>query len=164
MTTLRQQMTQDIQIAGLSERTREAYLRAVWQLADHYGQARDRLSEQHTGDFFLVLENKFAPASLKMAVSGVECRFRIGSGFLFRNWLLVRRKRRNPLPTALGVRDRHLVIQNAEKPWANDVSDAASDLLNAPHPDGHIGDDLTDLGARRRRTPLYLARCSYVRR
>jgi hypothetical protein len=46
MTTLRQQMTQDFQIAGLSERTQEAYPRAVRQLADHYRQAPDRLSEQ----------------------------------------------------------------------------------------------------------------------
>ena len=74
MTTLRQQMAQDLQIAGLSERTQEAYLRAVRQLADHYRQAPDRLSEQHIRDYFLFLKNqkKFAPASLKMAFYGIR--------------------------------------------------------------------------------------------
>ena len=66
MTTLRDQMTQDLQIAGLSEPTQEAYLRAVRQLADHYGQAPDGLAEQQVRDYFLFLKNekKFAPAWL----------------------------------------------------------------------------------------------------
>ena len=74
MTTLRQQMTQDLQIAGLSERTQEAYLRAVRQLTDHYGQAPDTLDEQQVRDYFLFLKNvkKFAPASLKMAFYGIR--------------------------------------------------------------------------------------------
>jgi len=74
MISLRQQMTQDLQIAGLSERTQEAYLRAVRQLADHYGRAPDRLTEQEVRDYFLFLKNekKFAPASLKMAFYGIR--------------------------------------------------------------------------------------------
>lgn len=74
MTTLRHQMTQDLQIAGLSERTQEAYLRAVRKLADHYGQAPDGLTEQQVRDYFLFLKNekKFAPASLKMAFYGIR--------------------------------------------------------------------------------------------
>jgi hypothetical protein len=44
-TSLRQRMLQDLQIAGLSERTQEAYLRAVRQLADHFHTPPDRLSE-----------------------------------------------------------------------------------------------------------------------
>jgi len=74
MSTLRQQMTQDLQIAGLSERTQEAYLRAVRQLADHFGQAPDRLDEQQLREYFLFLKNekKFAPASLKMAFYGIR--------------------------------------------------------------------------------------------
>ena len=40
MSTLRQQMIQDLQLGGLSQRTQEAYVRAVRQLA---GMARDLL-------------------------------------------------------------------------------------------------------------------------
>ena len=45
VTPLRQQMQQDLQLAGLSERTQEAYLRAVRQLAAHFRQAPDQLTE-----------------------------------------------------------------------------------------------------------------------
>jgi hypothetical protein len=46
-TPLRERMRQDLQVAGLSERTQEAYLRAVRQLAEHFrtrptGSARPR--------------------------------------------------------------------------------------------------------------------------
>jgi Phage integrase, N-terminal SAM-like domain len=38
-TPLRERMRQELQLAGLSERTQEAYLRAVRQLATHFGKA-----------------------------------------------------------------------------------------------------------------------------
>ena len=74
MTTLREKMTHDLQLCGLSERTQEAYLRAVRQLADYYGTPPDRLSEGQLRDYFLYLKNdkKFAPASLKMAYYGIR--------------------------------------------------------------------------------------------
>ena len=46
MNTLREQMTADLQPRGLSDRTQEAYLRAVRQLADHYGTPPDQLDER----------------------------------------------------------------------------------------------------------------------
>ncbi len=36
MTELRKRMIEGLQLRGLSERTQEAYVRAVRQLADHY--------------------------------------------------------------------------------------------------------------------------------
>jgi hypothetical protein len=72
-TSLRQRMLQDLQLAGLSQRTQEAYLRAVRQLADHFRTPPDRLSEQQVRDYFLHLKNdrKFASASLGIAYSGM---------------------------------------------------------------------------------------------
>jgi integrase/recombinase XerD len=74
ITTLRQQMHQDLQLAGLSERTQEAYLRAVRQLADHFHKAPDRLSEEQLRAYLLYLKNekRFAPSSLIVAVSGIK--------------------------------------------------------------------------------------------
>src|SRR5260370_5052386 len=67
-------MHQDLQLAGLSERTQEAYLRAVRQLADHFHPPPDRLNEQQVRDYFLHLKNdrKFATASLAIAYSGIK--------------------------------------------------------------------------------------------
>jgi integrase/recombinase XerD len=74
ITALRQQMHQDLQLAGLSERTQEAYLRAVRQLADHFHKAPDRLSEAQLRQYLLYLKNdkQFAPSSLIVAASGIK--------------------------------------------------------------------------------------------
>jgi hypothetical protein len=60
-TALRKRMHQDLQLAGLTERTQEAYLRAVRQLADHYHAPPDRLSEQQVRHYFLHLKNDNPP-------------------------------------------------------------------------------------------------------
>lgn len=44
-TPLRERMRADLQIAGLSERTQEAYLRAVRQMAEHFHTPLDQISE-----------------------------------------------------------------------------------------------------------------------
>ena len=66
-------MTHDLQLAGLSGRTQEAYLRAVRQLADHFRTPPDRLTEPQLRDDFLHLENdrQFAAASLGIAYSNI---------------------------------------------------------------------------------------------
>lgn len=74
MNTLRQRMISDLQLGGLSERTQEAYVRAVRQLADHFHLPPDQLSEAQVREYFLFLKNekRFAPPSLKIAFSGIK--------------------------------------------------------------------------------------------
>ena len=74
ITPLRQQMQQDLQLAGLSERTQEAYLRAVRQLAAHFRQAPDQLTENQLREYLLYLKNdkQFAPSSLIVAACGIK--------------------------------------------------------------------------------------------
>jgi integrase/recombinase XerD len=73
-TALRQQMLQDLQLAGKSERTQELYIRAVRDLANHFHTAPDRLSENQLRDFFLHLKNdkKFASSSLGIAYAAIK--------------------------------------------------------------------------------------------
>ena len=47
---LRERMTRDLQLRGLSPRTQEAYLRAVWQLAAFYRRPPDQLNEEELRD------------------------------------------------------------------------------------------------------------------
>ena len=72
--SLRQRMSHDLQLAGLSTRTQDAYLRAVRMLADHFRTSPDRLSEQQVRDYFLHLKDdrQFAAASLGIAYSGIK--------------------------------------------------------------------------------------------
>jgi hypothetical protein len=73
-TPLRERMRQELQLAGLSERTQEAYLRAVRQLATHFGRPPDQVTEPELRQYLLFLKNEkhFAPASLKIAFYGIR--------------------------------------------------------------------------------------------
>ena len=65
-------MDGDMVIAGLSERTREAYLRAARQLAQFHQMADPgTLEEQHVKDYLLWLrtEKRAAPGTLRIALA-----------------------------------------------------------------------------------------------
>ena len=105
ITVLRQRMFQDLQLAGLSERTQDTYLRDVRQLADHFHFPSGRLSEQQVREYFLRLKNdrKFASASLGIAYSGIKFFFR---HTLTRDWPTLQRlrvRREKKLPDVLSV-------------------------------------------------------------
>jgi integrase/recombinase XerD len=117
-TPLRQRMLQDLQLAGLSERTQEAYLRAVRQLAGHFHIPPDRLSEPQVRDYLLHLKNdrKFASASLVVAYSGIKFFY---SHTTPRDWPTLRRLRvRNEkrLPDVLSVDEVRRLIAAVRTP------------------------------------------------
>lgn len=78
MSALRQQFLQDLQLGGFAERTCEAYVRAVRQLAAYFHQSPDTLSEAQVRDYFSHLRNErqFARGSLTIAYSGIKLFFR----------------------------------------------------------------------------------------
>ena len=117
-TSLRQRMLQDLQIAGLSERTQEAYLRVVRQLADHFHTPPDQLSEQQVRDYFLHLKNdrRFASASLGIAYSGIKFFY---SHTVARDWPTLRRlrvRREKRLPDVLSVDEVRQLIAAVRTP------------------------------------------------
>ena len=57
MTELRKRMIEFLQLRGLSERTQEAYVRAVRQLALHYKKSPDLISEEELRQYFLYIKN-----------------------------------------------------------------------------------------------------------
>ena len=57
MTPLQQRMREDRQLRGLSERTQEMYVRAVYQLAAHDYTSPARITEEELRDSFLSLKN-----------------------------------------------------------------------------------------------------------
>lgn len=113
MSTLREQMTKDMQLRGFSERTQEAYLRAVRKLAEHYGKSPDKLSEKQVRDYFLFLKNekRFSPSTMKIAYCGIKFFF---IHTLHREWStlnLVRAERQYRLPDVLTVEEVHAIIE-----------------------------------------------------
>jgi len=74
MTTLRQQMTDDLLLRGLSAKTQEAYLRTVTRLAAYYGRSPDRISEREIQAYLLHLyrDKGFTHSTCNVAVAGLR--------------------------------------------------------------------------------------------
>ena len=117
-TALRQCVTQDLQLAGLSERTQDAYLRAVRQLAAYFRTPPDRLSEAQVRDYLLHLKNDrhFASASLAIAYSGIKFFY---SHTAPRHWPSLKRlrvPREQRLPDVLSVEEVRRLIAAVRTP------------------------------------------------
>lgn len=78
MTPLRQRMIQDLQLHGYSERTVEAYVRAVAQLSRFYHTQPDRLSEEQVRKYLLHLSvvQQVARGTFSIALAGIRFFFR----------------------------------------------------------------------------------------
>ena len=74
MTELRKRMIGSLQLRGLSERTQEAYVRAVRQLAQHYQKSPDLISEEELRQYFLHIKNvkKYSRESSTIAICGIK--------------------------------------------------------------------------------------------
>jgi integrase/recombinase XerD len=62
MSKLRKRMIQDMELAGLVERTQDGYVRAVRQLAAHYRVSPDRLSERNVEKYLIYLRDELGVA------------------------------------------------------------------------------------------------------
>jgi integrase/recombinase XerD len=103
MTELRKRMIECLQLHGLSERTQEAYVRAVRQLADHYHKSPDLITEEELRQYFLYIKNvkKYSRAASTIAICGMKFFF---EKTLERQWTtfkLVRAPREKKLPVIL---------------------------------------------------------------
>ncbi len=117
-TSLRQRMTQDLQLAGLAERTQDAYTRAVRQLAEHFRTPPDRLTEPQLRQYFLHLKNDrhFAPASLGIAYAGIKFFY---SHTVPRDWPTLQRLRvpgEQRLPDVLSVEEVRRLLAAVRTP------------------------------------------------
>ena len=70
MSPLRARMIEDMILAGLSEGTREAYVRTVRQLAAFYRRSPDQLSEEEGRAYLLDLRRLLLPARGDAAPAG----------------------------------------------------------------------------------------------
>src|SRR5436190_22147371 len=71
MTTLRQNFIRELVIRGMSPRTQETYVGAVYRLAKHYRKSPDQISDEELKNyvFHLAKDKHFAASSLNQAVS-----------------------------------------------------------------------------------------------
>jgi integrase/recombinase XerD len=102
----------------LSEKTQEAYVRAVRQLAEHYGKSPDRISEEELRQYFLYLKNgkRASPSAVTIALCGIKFFY---EQTLKRKWAtfdLVRPRREKKLPVVLSVAEVHRILGCLRRP------------------------------------------------
>lgn len=107
MTELRKRMIECLQLRGLSERTQEAYTRAVRQLAEHYHKSPDLITEEELRQYFLHIINvkHYSRNSTTIALCGIRFFF---EQTLNRNWSLfniVRPAPEHKLPVILSLEE-----------------------------------------------------------
>lgn len=103
MEDLRRRMTEDLQLRGMSARTQVMYVRAVWQLAEHYKRSPDNINEEELRQYFLFLKNekKYSRSASTIALCGIKFFY---ENTVKRDWptlTFVRAPREQKLPVVL---------------------------------------------------------------
>ena len=112
MTPLRQKMIEDMQLRGLSERTQEAYVRAVRQLAEYYGRSPDQISEAELRQFFLYLRNekRASRSTCLVTLNGLRFFYQYTLQRSWPNSSMVRLRREKKLPVILSQAEVRRVL------------------------------------------------------
>jgi len=117
MTTLRQKMIEDMQLHGFAERTQDAYLRVVRQLATYFNKPPDQINEAELRQYFLYLKNdkKAARSTITLALCGIKFFY---ERTLQREWAtlaLVRPPREKKLPVVLSVDEVRQILSRVQR-------------------------------------------------
>ena len=118
MTELRKRMIECLQLRGLSERTQEAYVRAVRQLADHYHKSPDLITEEELAQYFLHIKNvkKYSRAASTIAICGIKFFYEKTLNREFTTLKLVRAPREKKLPVILSVEEVLTILGRVRLP------------------------------------------------
>jgi integrase/recombinase XerD len=113
MTELRKRLIEDLQLRGMSERTIDAYVRAVRQLAEHYHRSPDKITEQQLRDYFLYNKNvrKWSSTASTIALCGIKFFY---TYTLQREWTtltFVRPEKEKKLPAILSRREVRRILR-----------------------------------------------------
>lgn len=114
--SLRQRMSEDLQLVGRSAATQQAYLRAVRKLSEFYHKSPDKLTESQVRKYFLLIKNEhhYAPGSLRVAFNGIRFFF---THTCKRDWPTLRQVKipnSKSLPEVLTIAQVHQIIDACE--------------------------------------------------
>jgi integrase/recombinase XerD len=113
MTALRQKMIEDMQLRGFAERTQEAYLSAVRQLAKHYRKPPDQIDEEELRQYFLFLKNEKHAArnTCTIALCGIKFFFQHTLGREWKTFDFLRPPKEKKLPVVLSVEEVSRILK-----------------------------------------------------
>ena len=109
-------MDKSMQVAGMGERTRQAYSRAMRKLVEHYDKDPDRITEDELLDYFVYRQDVtgWAPATMRICYTGIKFFF---LHVLKRDWhllTLTRAKRERRLPAVLSREEVKRIIAKVD--------------------------------------------------
>jgi site-specific recombinase XerD len=111
-------MIECLQLNGLSERTQEAYVRAVRQLAEHYRKSPDLINEEELRQYFLYIKNvkHYARNTSTIAICGIKFLFEKTLQRNWATWDLLRAPREKKLPVILSVEEVRRILARVRLP------------------------------------------------
>ena len=118
MTELQKRMIECLQLRGLSERTQDAYVRAVRQLAAHYHKSPALITEAELRQYFLFLKNvkHYSRPTMTIAICGIRFCYQHA---LNRKWALfgiVRPAPEKKLPVILSLAEVRQILGRVRLP------------------------------------------------
>jgi site-specific recombinase XerD len=118
MTELRKRMIECLQLRGFSERTQEAYVRAVRQLAEHYKKSPDLVTEEELRQYFLYIKNvkKYARPTTTIALCGIKFFIERTLGKQWTSFELIRPPREKKLPVILSIEEVQTILRQVRLP------------------------------------------------
>ena len=107
-------MIEDLQLRGISALSQQRYVRAVQQLAEHYGKSPDTITEEELRNYFLYLKNvkKWARSTSTIALCGIKFFY---ENTIRRDWPtlhLIRAERQKKLPVILSPDEVRRILSN----------------------------------------------------
>jgi site-specific recombinase XerD len=113
-----QRMREDLQLAGLSERTQDAYLGAARRFVSHVDKPPDQVTDLELRDYFLFLirTRKLSRSSLTIALSGIKFLFEHTLRLSWPTLDLVRPPAERKLPAVLSIGEVHAVLSRIQAP------------------------------------------------
>ena len=120
MTELRKRFMDDMTLHGLAPTTQNIYVNAVKQLAAHYRQSPDQISEQQLRDYFtyLIKEKRLASSTLRTQIYGIKFLY---TKTLQKPWptlKVLRARRREKLPVVLDPEEAKQLLSVKRSPVA----------------------------------------------
>lgn len=118
MTPLRKRYTEDLQLAGYSPKTIEAYVHAVQDLSKHYMRSPDQLTEEDVRSFFLHLKHKrkSSESTIRQKCFGVKWFFELTLKRPLPLLEHVRIRKGKKLPAVLNRTEVRQILSGIRKP------------------------------------------------
>src|SRR5882757_9895690 len=140
MTSLRQRMTEDMQVRNLALNTQTCYVQQVSLFARHFDKSPEQLGPEDIRAYqvYLTNEKKLAPGSVLIAVAALRFLYKVS---LKKNWnfedVIPAPKKPQRLPVVLSPEE---VLHFSELRGQQQTSSDSDDLLRrgAAHLRGHL--------------------------